>query len=73
MLWKPHTKLLSLSSTLQEGRLSSSRANFDCLQKTWEEAVEVVMDTETKARIHGVSKVMNSFDFLFGCILGEMI
>ena len=31
----------------------------------------MVRDTETKARIRGVSAVMNTFDFVFGCMLGE--
>ena len=59
--------------TVRAEALSSIINNFECLQRTWEEAVEVVRDTETKARIRGVSAVMNSFDFLFGCMLGEMI
>ena len=53
--------------------LASIISNFGCLQETWEEAVEVVRDTETKARIRGASAAMNTFDFLFGCMLGEMI
>ena len=30
-------------------------------------------DTETKARINGVSAQMKTFDFLFGAIQGEML
>ena len=59
--------------TVRAEALASIISNFACLQGTWEEAVEVVRDTETKARIRGVSAVMNTFDFLFGCMLGEMI
>ena len=59
--------------TVRAEALASIINNFDSLQMTWEEAVEVVRDTETKARIHGVSAVMNIFNFLFGCMLGEMI
>ncbi len=59
--------------TVRAEALASIITNFDCLQRTWEEAVELVNDTETKARIRGVAAVMNSFDFLFGCLLGETI
>ncbi len=31
------------------------------LQSTWEEASDIVKDTETKSRIHGVSAVMSQF------------
>ena len=30
-------------------------------------------DTETKARINGVSAQMKTFDFLFGVVLGEIL
>ena len=32
-----------------------------------------MQDSETKARVRGVSAVMNTFDYLFGNMLGEMI
>ena len=28
---------------------------------------------ETKSRIHGVSAIMNNFDFVFGAMLGELV
>jgi hypothetical protein len=59
--------------TVSAEALASIINNFDSLQRTWEEAVEVVRDTEIKARIRGVSAVMNTCNFLFGCMLGEMI
>jgi hypothetical protein len=59
--------------TVRVEALSSITNNFEVLQSTWEEAVEVVKDTETKARIHGVSSQMNTFDYLFGNLLGQMI
>ena len=40
--------------------------------RTWGEAVEIARDTETKARIGGVSAQM-TFDFFFGVFLGEML
>jgi hypothetical protein len=55
--------------TVRVEALSSITNNFEVLQSTWEEAVEVVKDTETKARIRGVSSQMNTFDYLFGNLL----
>ena len=43
------------------------------LQDTWEEAADIVHDTETKARIKEVSSQMKTFNFLFGTVLCEML
>ena len=59
--------------TVRAGALASISNNYECLQKTWEESLEVVKDTETKARIQGVSTVMSTYNYLFGNMLGEMI
>ena len=59
--------------TVRAEALASISNHYDSLQKTWEESLEVVKDTETKARIRGVSTVMSTFDYLFGNMLGEMI
>ena len=53
--------------------LASISNNYDCLRKTWEESLEVVIDTRTKAGIRGVSTVTSTFDYLFRNMLGEMI
>jgi len=53
--------------------LASIIGNYAVLQSTWEEAIGVARDTETKARIGGVSAQMKTFDFLFGVVLGEML
>ena len=47
--------------------------NYSVLHNTWDEALEISRDTETKARIQGVQSQMIKFDFLFGVVLGEMI
>ncbi len=47
--------------------------NYKVLLDTWDEAVDVVKDVETKSRIRGVSSQMSTFDFLFGAMLSEMI
>ena len=43
------------------------------LQELWDECVELVKDSETIARIHGVVSQMRIFSFLFGVKLGELI
>jgi len=48
-------------------------ANYVTLEKTWEEALQVTQDTESKARIQGVAAQMRTFPFLFGSMLGELI
>ena len=53
--------------------LGSIVDNYTTLQDTWEEAVDIVHDTETKARIRGVSSQMKTFNFLFGTVLSEML
>ena len=52
--------------------LSSIINNFKVLQATWEEAIEVVQDSETKT-IHGVAIQMETFDYFFGNLLGQLI
>ena len=51
--------------------LASVISNYEVLLSTWDEAVEVVSDTECKARI--VASQVKRFDFVFGAFLGEMI
>ena len=53
--------------------LSSIINNFKVLQATWEEAIEVVQDSETKTRIHGVAIQMETFDYFFSNLLGQLI
>ena len=59
--------------TVHADSLGSIIGNYAALQSTWEEAIEIARDTETKARIGGVLAQMKSFDFLFGVVLGEML
>ena len=59
--------------TVRAEALASIINDFDSLQRTWKEAAEVIRNTKTKARIRGVSAVMNTFNFLFGCMLDEVI
>ena len=59
--------------TVRADSLASILENFQALQETWQESVEVAHDTETKARIGGVEAQMNTFDYLFGTMLGHMV
>lgn len=59
--------------TVRADSLASILDNYNLLQSTREEAVEIARDTETKARINGVAAQMKTFNFLFGTILGEML
>jgi len=59
--------------TVCANALASVISNYDVLLNTWDEALEVVSDTASKARINGVASQMKKFDFVFGAILGEMI
>ena len=59
--------------TVRADALASIISNFEVLLQTWEEAIDAVNDTETKARINGVLAQMLSFEFVFSCHLGEMV
>ena len=59
--------------TVRADSLASIVDNYNVLQSTWEEVVEIARDTETKARIIGVAAQMKTFGFLFGTILSEML
>ena len=65
--------LCSTRWTVKANSLASVVANYETLQRTWEKAVTVVKDTETKARIRGVSAQMKTFEFLFKNMLRELI
>ena len=59
--------------TVQADSLASVTKNYTVLQSTWEEALEISKDSETKARIQGVASQMYTFKFLFGIMLAEMV
>lgn len=49
--------------------LPSILFNYEVQLDTWDKAVDVVTDTESKARINGVAAQMKSYDFVFGTTL----
>jgi len=59
--------------TVRADSLFSIIDNYSVLLSTWETAGEIARDTENKARIQGVSSQMNTFNFLFGTYLGELV
>ena len=56
--------------TVCANALTSILSNYEVLLDTWDDAVDVVTDTE---RINGVAAQMKTYDFVFGAIVGEMI
>ncbi len=59
--------------TVRAYSLKSILDNFEVLQELWEEAIDLVKDTEMKARINGVASQMKTFDYYFGICLGHLI
>ena len=59
--------------TVQGSTLGSVLSNHIELIELWEFSVDIVKDTEMKARIIGVQAIMKSFKFYFGCQLGERL
>ena len=59
--------------TVRAEALKSILDNFNVLLELWAESLERVKDTETKARIQGVSAQMMRFDYFFGVSLGLLI
>lgn len=58
--------------TVKAEALKSILDNFNVMLELWDESLEVVWDTDMKARIHGVAAQMKKFDF-FGVSLGLLI
>lgn len=59
--------------TVRAEALYSIIENYDVLQEVWEESLEYVKEQEMRSRIRGVALYMQTFDFLFGSIVGETI
>ena len=59
--------------TVRADSMLSIIRNYSVLQGLWDEAVQIVHDSETLARIGGVAAQMKLFDFFFGLVLGECL
>ncbi len=57
----------------QTEALKSIINNYEVLQELWIEAVQIVKDTDMKARINGVASQMKNFDYFYGVHLGDLI
>ena len=51
--------------TVCAASLESIRLNYQTLEATWEEAVDVVKESDIKARIDVVAAKMKEFDFFY--------
>ena len=58
--------------TVHADSLGSVRMNYSVLQRSLEVFSEA-RDMETSAKVRGIAVVMESFDFLFGVMLGEKV
>jgi len=56
--------------TVRADTLHSITCNYSTLQELWDQAVKIVHDNDTTARIGGIASQMKLFDF-FGLIIGE--
>ena len=59
--------------TVKADALQSIIENYQVLQKTCNESMDVAKDSETRARLVGVSAQMKTFDYYFGAVVVQMI
>ena len=59
--------------TIRADALSATISNYSVLQSTWKTALDVARDTDSKARIHRASSQMQTFDYFFDVLLGELV
>ena len=58
--------------TVRAQSLKSILDNYEALCATWDEAIEIAKDTETKSRLIGVSSQMVKFDYFLGLCLESL-
>ena len=49
--------------TVRAVSLASVKDNYKVLQELWDEALDVAKDSETRARIIGVQRMMTTFEY----------
>ena len=59
--------------TVRAASLASVIANYKVIQAVWEEVLDIVRDSETRARVIGVQHCMSTSEYLFGIMLGELL
>ena len=58
---------------MRASSLESVINNYAVFQALWEDAKDIVKDSETRARIIEVQATMTTFTYFFGLVLGERI
>lgn len=70
----PGIRVLCLTSwTVKAEALKSILDNFNVLLELWIESLEVVRETEMKARIQGIAAQMKKFELFFGVSLSLLV
>ena len=59
--------------TVRASSLQSVTDNYTVFLELWEEAIDAVRDSETRARIVGIKAAMLGFGYLFGIVLGQRL
>ena len=59
--------------TVRGRSLQSVIDNYRVFQELWDDTLEVATDFDTKSRLGGAKAAMNTFNFLFGLVLGERL
>ena len=59
--------------TVRANALHSISSNYEALFRLWEDSLEIVRETDMRARIIGVNSCMKTFNFFFGVVLGELV
>ena len=59
--------------TIHADSVASIMANYTDLRRLWVEALAATSDTKIKARIQGITSQMDTFRFLFGLLLSELL
>ena len=59
--------------TVWADSMESIIRNYHTLQLLWNQDIDLIRDTETIARIKGVTSQMKSFNYFFALVLGEIL
>ena len=73
MLTPTITLLCPTRWTVRAKSLRSILENYGSLKMLWQWSLQNCSDTEMKARIRGVDVNMETFEYIFGAYLGELI
>ena len=68
-----HIYILSYEQTVRGEALAAVINNHAELMELWDWSLTFSKDVEMKARIRGVKSMMTTFEFDFGCTLGEQL